>query len=186
MRLMIFVYAFGGIAFLAGCGMSSTESKSVEVAQHSQPSQSGSNNPDLISTDGELFPLSTVFGVCVRYKGIWKADLNNGMTGPHYPTYADVTLAGGIKLKITVGKFSMWPGTVFKEVPAASPPRRIRVATFKGEETLLVSDFEGAGNNLVGIGNDDVDPKIEAEILRFANSVVTCHVSAAAAGPKGK
>lgn len=60
-------------------------------------------------------------------------------------------------MKITVGKFDMWPGTVFKDVPVTSLPRRIQIASLDGKKEVLVSDFDGAGNNRVIIAYDGVD-----------------------------
>ncbi|UHQ22865.1 hypothetical protein LVB77_19810 [Lysobacter sp. 5GHs7-4] len=81
-------------------------------------------------------------------------------------------------MSIQVGKFDMWPGTILEDVPTTSPPRRIRTAALEGERTIVVSDFEGGGNNLVSIGYDQKDAAAQAEAIRLANNVVACHISA--------
>lgn len=177
MRSIILACALLVTSQIAGCGSSFTESRSAEVYPSSKVRPA---NPDLLSTDGELFPLSSFFGICVRYKGIWQATLHNRPVGPHYPTDGEIILAGGVKLNIGVGKFDMRPGTVLKDIPATSPPRRVQIASLYGDKTVLVSDFDGAGNNRASIDYDEKDVDAEAAAIRFANSVVACHVSAAA------
>jgi hypothetical protein len=162
---------------VAGCNSSSRESKSDEVGS---ASKSQSSNPNLLSVEGELFPLSAYYGVCVKYKGIWKADLENGMLGSHFPTGGKIVLAEAGEVTVSVGKFGMWPGTVVKDVPVASPPRRIQIARYKDNETILVSGFDKASNNLVSIDFNEADAGAEsrAAIMRFANSIVACRLSA--------
>lgn len=177
------------VCMLAGCDSSSGESQSAEINSSSKTSPSKAlpaNNPDLLSIDGELFPLSPFFGVCVRYKGVWDALLRSGPPGPHYPSGGEITVEGGMKLKIGVGKFGMLPGTVLKDVPATSPPRRIQIGHDRFDSFVLVSDFENAGNNRVSIGYDEKDADTEAAAIRLANNVVACHVSAVPVKPKGK
>ena len=183
MRIVILVCAMLGASSLAGCSSSTREDQSAE---RERSLQAGPGNPDLLSTDGMLFPVSTYFGVCIRYKGLWRAELRNGMLSPHYPTDGEITMPGGVKLTVSVGKFDLWPGTVLEDIPATSPPRRIRIATLEGAKTVIVSGFDGSGNNLVSIGYDQKNAAAEAEALRLANSVVACHISAVPAKPKGK
>lgn len=182
MRLMILACAMLATSQLAGCGSSSTENRSAEA---DPPSKVRPVNPDLLSTDGELFPLSTYFGVCVRHANILRSTYDNGIPGPHFPTYANF-VGGGGDLKITVGKFDMYPGTVLKDVPATSPPRHIRIGRDRFHSFVLVSDFDGAGNNLVSINFDEKDADAEAEAMRLANNVVACHVSAVPAKAKSE
>lgn len=183
MRMVALVCALLGVSSLAACGSSTGENQSAE---RERPLQARPGNPDLLSTDGMLFPVSTYFGVCIRYKGLWRAELRNGMLSPHYPTDGEITVPGDIKLTVSVGKFDLWPGTVLEDVPVTSPPRRIRIATLEGVKTVIVSDFDGSGNNLVSIGYDQRDAAAKAEALRLANNVVACHISAVPAKPKGK
>lgn len=175
MRLMILACTLLVASQLVGCGSTSRENQSAEA---NPPSKARPANPDLLSVDGELFPLSTYFGVCVRYKGVWRAALRNGMLSPHYPTDGEITMPGEVKLKIDAGKFDMWPGTVLKDVPATSPPRRIQIGRDRLQSFVLVSDFDGAGNNRVSIGYDTADADAQVTAIRMANDVVACHVSA--------
>jgi hypothetical protein len=176
MRLMILACALLAIFQLAGCDSPPRENKLVEVER---PSQARPPNQDLLSVGGELFPLSAYYGVCVRYKGIWKAELRNGMLGPHFPTDGDIVLADGGKLTVSVGKLGMYPGTVLKDIPATSLPRRIQIGRDRFHSFVVVSDFEKAGNNLVIIDYDATKADARDAAIRLANSVVACHVSAA-------
>jgi hypothetical protein len=175
MRLIILACAMLATSLLAGCGSSSTESRSAEV---DPPSKVRPVNPDLLSTDGELFPFSVHYGVCTRYKGIWRTTFHSGPLNPHEPTGGEITAAGGINLKISVGKFGLFPGTVLKDVAATSPSRRIQIGRDRLDSFVLVSDFENAGNNRVSINYDEKDADAEAAAIRLANAVVACHVSA--------
>lgn len=169
---------------LAGCNAPPKENRSTQV---DRPSQAQPVNPDLLSPDGELFPLSAFFGVCVRYKGVWDSELRSGPPGPHYPTGGEITLAGRIKLKIGVGKFGILPGATFKDISATSLPRRIQIGRDRfGSSLVLVSDFAGAGNNRVSIEYDVKDSDAEAAAIRLANEVVACHVSAVPVNAKGE
>lgn len=94
-------------SMLVGCDSDSRQSQSAEV---DLPSQARPRNPDLLSTDGELFPLSAYYGVCTRYKGIWRTTFHSGPLNPHEPTGGEITAAGGINLKISVGKFGLFSG----------------------------------------------------------------------------
>lgn len=181
MRLIAYMCAMFAIFQLSGCGSSSKENQSAEVGRSSQTRQA---NPDLLSPDGDLFPLSTYFGVCVRHANVLRSTYDNGMPSPHFPTYATFTGRGG-DLKITVGKFDMYPGTVFTEVPATSPHRRIRIGRDRFHSFVLVSGFDGAGNNLVSIGYDEADADAQAAAIRLANDVVACHISAVPTKPNG-
>lgn len=124
-------------------------------------------NPDLLSIDGDLLPLSTYFGVCVRHANVLRSTYDNGMPGPHFPTYANFVGRGG-ELKITAGKFDLYPGTVLKDVPATSLPRRIQIGRDRFGSFVLVSEFDGAGNNRVGIKFDEKDIEAKAEAIRLA------------------
>lgn len=168
---------------LVGCGSSSSESQS---AASSPSSKARSDNSDLLSVNGELFPLSSFFGVCVKYKGIWNAQLHSGPPGPHYPTGGEITVEGGMKLKISVGKFGQLPDAVLKEVATTQPPRRVQAGRDRFSSFILVSGFENAGNNRVSIEYDEKDAAAEAAAIRLANDVVACHVSAVPVSPKTK
>ncbi len=172
MRPMALICALLVTTHLAACGSSSKEGRLTEAAR---PSLAGKLNYNLLSIDGELFPLSTYFGVCVRRVHVLRSTFDNGIPGPHFPTYAEITGTGGA-LKITVGKFDMYPGAVIKELPAISPHRRIRIGRDRFHSFVLVSDF-GAGSNLVSINYDGVEA--EAAAIHLANNVVACRVSAA-------
>ncbi len=89
-------------------------------------------------------------------------------------------------MKITVGKFDMWPGTTLNDVPVASLPRRIQIASLNGDETILVSGFDESSNNLVSIDYDETDADARSEAIRIANNVVGCHVSVAPANVDGR
>lgn len=182
MRLTFLICALLAFFQLVGCGPSSKENKSTKADSISkvQPAY-----PDMLSTDGELLLLSTYFGVCVRHAGVLRSKYDNGMPSPHFPTYAEFTGGAG-NLKITVGRFDTWPDTKFKEVTATSLPRRIRIASLDGNKTLLVSDFEGAGKNRVSIDYDASDAEVEAEVIRMANNVIACHISAVSSKPKDR
>lgn len=164
---------------LIGCDSSSRKDKSDEAESSSQIR---SDNPDLLSTNSELFPLSAYYSVCVKRENVLRASIDEGMLG--YPTIAEITGGAG-KLKIGVGKFGVWPGTALKEVPATSPPRRIRIGRENDNSFILVSGFEGAGRNVVSIDYDETDPKAQADALRFANNVVACHLFAVPAKSNG-
>ncbi|MBW8851678.1 MAG: hypothetical protein JF600_12910 [Xanthomonadales bacterium] len=170
-----FLSALLATTLLASCGSPTTGN---EPQNSSQSPGSKSFNPDLLSADGELFPLSTFFGVCARHVGVLRSTFDNGMLSPHYPTYAVLTGDGG-ELKITVGKFGMMPNTELQEVPATSFPRRIRVGRDRLQSFILVSDFENSGNNLVSIAYDGTDQDAKTAALRLANNIVACHVSTA-------
>jgi hypothetical protein len=180
MRQIVMNYAVLLALCLAGCNSSSRENQAAEVSQASPAKPA---NPDLLSIDGDLLPLSTFFGVCVRHANILRSTYDNGMLSPHFPTYANF-VGGGGELKITVGKFDTYPGTVLKDLPATSLPRRIRIGRDRFASFVLVSDFNGAGNNLVSISYDEKDAKAKAEAIRLANNVVSCHVSAVTSKPK--
>lgn len=183
MRPMILMRAFLAASLLAGCGSSSEVNLPAVV--DSSP-QARPANSDLLSVDGELLPLSSFFGVCVKYKGVWGAQLHSGPSGPHYPTGGEIIVEGGVKLKISVGKFGVLPGAVLKDVAATSSHRRIRVGRDRLDSFILVSDFENAGDNRVSIEYDEKDAAAEAAAIRLANDVVACHVSAVPASPKGR
>lgn len=138
-------------------------------------------NTDLLSADGELFPLSTYFGVCLRRAAVLRATFSNGMLSPHYTTSAEIVGDGGL-LKFGVGKIGMYPGTTLKEVSATALPRRIQLGRDRFGTFVLVSEFEAAGNNSVTISYDEKDPEAQSAAIRVANNVVACHVSMASAG----
>jgi hypothetical protein len=167
-------------SLLAGCGSSSTEIKSAEA---NPPPKVRPANPDLLSVDGELIPLSAYYSVCAKQANVLRTSIDEGMLG--YPTITEITGGAG-KLKIGVGKFGVWPVTVVNDIPATSPPRRIQIGSENGNSFILVSDFEGAGNNVVSIDYDEADPKAQADALRFANNVVACHVSAVPSKPNSE
>lgn len=169
-----FLFALLAATLLASCGSPTTGN---EPRSSSQLPGSKPLNPDLLSADGELFPLSTFFGVCAKHTGVLRSTFDNGMLSPHYPTYAVLTGDGG-ELKITVGKFGMMPSTQPQEVPATSPPRRIRIGRDRFQSFVLVSDFENSGSNLVSIAYDGTDQDAKAAALRLANNIVACHVYA--------
>ena len=183
MRLIALAYILLATYILVGCDSSSRQSQSAEV---DSPLQAGPSNPDLLSADGELFPLSTYYGVCSRYKGIWRTTFHSGPLNTHEPTGGEITAVGGISLKISVGKFGLFPGTVLKDLAATSPPRRIQIGRDRFSSLVLVSDFENAGSNRVSIEYDKKDPDAEAAAIRLANNVVACHVSTAPTKLKGQ
>jgi hypothetical protein len=183
MRLIILIYAMLATSMLVGCDSASRQSQPIEV---DSPSQARPHNPDLLSADGELFPLSAYYGVCTRYKGIWRTTFHSGPLNPHEPKGGEITAAGGIKLKISVGKFGLFPDTVLKDVAATSPPRRIQIGRDRFASFVLVSDFENAGTNRVTIDYDEKDADAEAAAIRLANAVVTCHVSTVPAKANGR
>lgn len=172
MRSLIAIFVLSLVVHLSACGVSSKDDQSAQ-APHSETGHA--SNPDLLSPEGALFPLSANFGVCTERGLIWKAELYNSLLGPHFPTNGVITMEGGAKLNITVGKVGLVPGSVVKELAATSLPRRIQVATFEDEESLVVSDFRGAGSNRVSITLDKT-PNTRAEAMRLANSVVSCHI----------
>lgn len=156
--------------FTVGCGSSSAPSKN-------ETAESRAANTDLLSIDGELFPLSPFFGVCAKRAEVLRANFSNGMLSSHYPTYVEITGGGGV-LKITVGKFGFLPGENFRDVPASSTKRRIQIGSDRfGSSSVLVSDFQGAGSNRVNIEYDKTDVEAEAGALRLANAIVACHIS---------
>lgn len=159
-------------ALLNGCSSSSiaNEPKGVGSA-----AKNGSENPDLISVDGELFPLSTYFGVCMKNVDALRSKLDNGILSPHFPSYAEITGGGGV-MKISVGKFGMMPGTTLEDIPVSTKPRRIQLGRDRDHHFVLVSDF-GAGSNMVSIVYDAESGVSKAEAIRIANNVVPCHLS---------
>jgi len=173
MSKIIFVMLMACI--FVGCG-SLVRAGEVKAAKPS--SGEAPINRDLLSIDGELFPLSTFYGVCANYRGIWGATLHSGPIGPHYPTGGEVSVEGGIKLKISVGKFDMLPGATLKDIPAVTPSRRLQIGRDRfGSSFVLVSDFTGAGNNRVSIEYEENDAEAKSAAIRLANAVVACHVS---------
>lgn len=179
MRMVILVACLLVIPQLVGCAPSSEES---EPAKGDSSHLARPANADLLSTDGELFPLSTYFGVCLRRAAVLRATFSNGMLSPHHTTSAEIVGDGGV-LKFGVGKIGMYSGTTLKEVPATSPPRRIQIGRDRFGSFVLVSDFEAAGNNSVSIVYDEKDPEAQAAAIRVANNVVACHVSTASPNP---
>lgn len=167
-------------ALIAGCGSPSTESQSTGSIP---PAQARTENPDLLSVNGELFPLSTYFGVCMKNVDALRSKLDNGMLSPHFPSYAELTGSGGV-MKIGVGKFGMLPGTTLKDIPASKQPRRIQLGRDRTYHFVLVSDF-GAGSNLVSIVYDGASDIAKAEAIRIANNVVPCHLSIGQSKAKG-
>lgn len=165
------------LLLIVGCG----SRPSGQGQEGLQQLKARAQNGDRLSVDGDLFPLSAYFGVCVRGVSVWNADLRSGMASPHYPTDAGITLAGGAKLNVSVGKFGLWPGTTLHEVAAINLPRRIQRAEVDGTKSLLVSGFAGAGDTRVSIGFDSADVQAYPAAVRFANSVISCQLSASAA-----
>jgi hypothetical protein len=96
-------------------------------------------------------------------------------------------LADAGEVTFSVGKFGMLPGTVVKDAQVASPPRRIQIARYKDDETILVSGFDKASNNLVSIDFDEANTDADSReaIMRFANSIVACHLIASS-GESGR
>jgi hypothetical protein len=172
MRLMYLGFLFLVASILVACNPSSSEDRSAAI-NRSSPAQSV--NPDLLSTGGELFPLSAYYGVCTKRTYVLRASIDEGMLG--YPMITEITGGAG-KLRIGVGKFGLLPGTTTKEIPATSLPRRIQIFNENGNDLILVSGFEGAGQNVVSIDYDEADPEAQADAVRFANDVVACHISA--------
>jgi hypothetical protein len=179
MQSIKFVWAFIFLALISACDSSSRAvSSRVEPGKNKANTRKhlmGTETP--LSRNKNLYPLSGYFGVCVMGEDIWRAILKNSPLGAHYPTEAEIKIAGGFDFSITVGKFGQWPGAVLSQAPVASPPRRIQFVTVDSDESILVSDFDGAEGNLVNIAYDDKDPGAQAEALRFANNVVGCHLS---------
>lgn len=173
MRLISLICALLVFFMVIGCSPSSKESKPNKATQSSHTKK---DNPELLSVDGKLFPLSTYFGVCMRNPDVLRSTFSNGMLSSHYPTYAEIVGVGG-NLKITVGKFGMYPGAVLKDIAATSPRRRIQIGRDRLHSFVLVSDF-GAGRNLVSIDYNEKDIYAEPEAIRIANNVVACHLSA--------
>lgn len=159
-------------ALLNGC---SSPSIANELKEESSLSRNESKNPDLISTNGELFPLSTYFGVCMKNVDALRSKLDNGMLSPHFPSYAELTGSGGV-MKISVGKFGMMPGTTLKDIPVSTQRRRIQLGRDRDYHFVLVSDF-GAGSNIVSIVYDGASDIAKDEAIRIANNVVPCHLS---------
>lgn len=174
MRLVSMMVTMLAATQLSGCDSSPRGTQPIAAGRSSEDQPI---NQDLLSPSGDLFPLSTFFGVCARHKSIWGAQLLNGPPGPHNPTGGEVTMEGGIKLKIGVGKFGVLPGTALKDIPADKPPRRIQIGHDRFNSIVLVSDFENAGNNRVSIEYDDKDRDAKAAAVRLANDVVACHLS---------
>lgn len=173
MRLIILACALLSVSQLVGCDSSSKES---QLATKDQSSKAQPDNQDLLSTDGELFPLSSYYSVCAKRPGVLRATFRNGPLSPQHPTVAKLT--GGVgELTITIGKFDLKSDTALKDIPAASTPRRIRMGSRNGQSFILVSDFDEASQNLVKIDYEDVGASAQAEALRFANTVAACHVS---------
>ena len=157
---------------LNGCSSSSMANERKEAIS---PGRNESKDPVLISGNGELFPLSTYFGVCVKHVDALRSRLDNGMPSPHFPSYAELTGSGGV-MKISVGKFGMMPGTTLEDIPVSTKPRRIQLGRDRDHHFVLVSDF-GAGSNLVNIVYDGTSDSAKAEAMRIANNVVPCHLS---------
>lgn len=178
------VTAMGFIAMTAvllnGCSSSSIAN---EPKGEISPARNESKNPDLLSADGELFPLSTYFGVCMKNVDALRSKLDNGMLSPHFPSYAELTGSGGV-MKISVGKFGMMPGTTLKDIPVSTQPRRIQLGRDRDYHFVLASDF-GAGSNLVSIVYEGASDIAKAEAIRIANNVVPCHVSIGRSKTKG-
>ena len=183
MRLIILAYALLATYTLVDCDSPSRQSQFAEV---DSGSQARPGNPDLLSADGELFPLSAYYGVCTTYRGIWRTTFHSGPLNPHEPTGGEITAAGGINLKISVGKFSLLPGAVLKDIPETSSQRRIQLGHDRFDSFVLVSDFENAGSNRVSIDYDEKDADAEAAAISLANNIVACHVSAVPAKAVGK
>ncbi len=182
MRWMALACVLAVALHLAGCNAPSNDNQSTED-QHVEEKESNgakSFNPDFLSPDRSLFLLSTHFGVCARDTHVLRSIYDNGMPGAHFPTYVKFVL-GGSEFFITVGDFVPNPDAVVRDIPdipAASLPRRIRISRWEEYTSLLVSDFDGAGKNIVSIAYDDSNANARAEAMRLANSVVACHVSA--------
>lgn len=178
MRMVILVGCLLVTPQLVGCNPSSEER---QPGKNDDQHLARPANADLLSADGELFPLSTYFGVCLRRAAVLRATFSNGMLSPHYTTSAEIVGDGGL-LKFGVGKIGMYPGTTLKEVPATALPRRIQLGRDRFGSFVLVSDFEAAGNNSVTISYDEKDPEAQSAAIRVANNVVACHVSMASPG----
>ena len=174
MRMHVTVVGFMAMtaALLNGCGSPSIANEPKAAIS---PSRNESKNPDLISANGELFPLSAYFGVCMKNVDALRSKLDNGMLSPHFPSYAEITGSGG-DMKISVGKFGMMPGTTLKDIPVSTKPRRIQFGRNRDHQFVLVSDF-GAGSNMVSIVYDAESDVSKAEAIRIANNVVPCNLS---------
>ena len=161
------------IFLLASCGVSSSDGDAPK---------GGIERVDvldmrLLSPDQSLFPLSPYFGVCVQNSKFSRTTIRSIMPSPHYATVAEVESKAGA-LRISVGKFDLLPGTVFKDVSPDGRTKRIQIAVFKGEESVVVSEFDDSGNMVViDFIENDFDDSSREEVMRLANSVVACHIS---------
>ena len=171
MHAMILASVMTISALFPGCASPSLGAQSAGLDSPSRPDA----GPSLLSANGELFPLSTYFGVCLRNTASLRSKLENGMPAPHFPSYAEIT-GGGVVLKISVGKFGMMPGTKLEDVTSSDQSRRIQVGSDRSGAFVLVSNF-GAGSNLVSIVYDESEDGARAEAIRTANNVVPCHLS---------
>ena len=174
MRLNLALAALLTGAYLSGCAPSSRGDSSSETQERRAVL---SNRLGLISEEEKIFPLSPYYGVCAKYDGIWSTMLKSGPLNPHEPTGGEIVVAGGIKLKLSVGKFSLWPGAVLANVHSDSPARRIQVGHDRFEDFVLISDFDGVGESRVSISFDKSNPGAREAALRLANQVVGCRVS---------
>lgn len=170
------IHVLLAVSILFGCSPSS--SKAIKFAEADKAPQSNEGRQELISAKSELFPLSAYYGVCVRHANVLRASIHEGLIGQ--PTIVELTGRGG-GIRISVGKIGVWPGTVLKDAPVISLPRRIQIGQDNGQDFVLVSNF-GSENNTVSIVFDKSDSEAEAEVMRLANNVVACHLSAEDSG----
>ena len=172
MQMIILPSVIIAIAMISGCNPSSRES---QISKPGNSSAAQSSDNELLSANRELFPLSGYYGVCAKRAKILRASIDEGMFG--YPTNAEI-VGGYGHLKIKVGKLGAWPGAVLEDIPPTSMPRRIQLVSWNKNKAVLVSNFGGAGDNVVSINFDQAEAGAEAEAVIFANTVVACHVSA--------
>jgi hypothetical protein len=173
MRLMISSCALLIASQLVGCGSSSTITQPAEVGCSSETPLT---KKDFLSPNFELIPLSPYYAVCAKRPDVLRVTFRKGPVGPQHSTVTEITGGQG-RLTITVGKLDTEPDTVLKDIPATSPPRRIRIGSRSGRSFILVSDFDKTSSNLVRIEYEEADSSAQADAIRFANTVVACHIS---------
>ncbi|MGY3265564.1 hypothetical protein [Lysobacter sp. HA35] len=146
----------------------------ISAAAYAQNWRSPSGWPrDADMLSGELFPLSTYFGVCRIGPGVLRANISNGMRG-HFATMATVVDDG--ELSVEIGKFSFVAGSTLVDLPA-SPGRRIRLLTEHGEESLLVTGLQRSSDTMSVISYKQNDREEYRAALRLANKLVACGLS---------
>lgn len=152
-----------------------------EPSKTREPDTRGVNPPEpdserLLSTNRELLPLSPYFGVCAATRSISELKLISVSIGPHGPTGGEVTVEGGLRLAISVGKFDLLPDARLADVDSDGPGRRVQLGRDSSGGLVIVSDFENANGNRVAITYDSSKPNADAAALRFADHVVGCRL----------